>query len=299
MCQAQRFSPGAVRFPGRRPLQERRRPEGEEKTARKEKPRLVENDEEEATPDRALMNANQVQNTGDEVIYPVSKSKANEKKDYSVFVYMVGSDLEASYGYATRDMQEMTDSGIDFSKTNLLVYAGGSRMWKSDIPSNEGGDRVVAATGHTSDMGAPETLEAFLDYAVTYYPADHYALIFWDHGGGSVYGYGNDAIYSEDSLLLKEMDAVLEASPFGKNGSAHLDWVGFDACLMSTAENAAVWSKYADYMVASEETEPGDGWCYSFMDVLNQTNDAQVIGKAIVDAYKAFYAAKRSPLNDG
>ena len=279
----------------------------EEKAVQEEKPRLVENDEEEETPDRALVKANQVQNTGDEVIYPVSKSKANEKKDYSVFVYMVGSDLEASYGYATRDMQEMTDSGIDFSKTNLLVYAGGSRMWKSDIPSNqnnvldmslEGGDRVVASTEHTSDMGAPETLAAFLDYAVTYYPADHYALIFWDHGGGSVYGYGNDAIYSGDSLLLKEMDAVLEESPFGKSGSAHLDWVGFDACLMSTAENAAVWGKYTDYMVASEETEPGDGWCYSFMDVLNQTNDAQVIGKAIVDAYKAFYAAKRSPLND-
>lgn len=281
--------------------------EPREESVQKEKPRLVENDEEEATPDRALMKANQVQNTGDEVIYPVDKDKKNGKKEYSVFVYMVGSDLEASYGYATRDMQEMTDSGIDFSKTNLLVYAGGSRMWKSDIPSNqnnvldmslEGGDRVVAATGNTSDMGAPETLEAFLDYAVTYYPADHYALIFWDHGGGSVYGYGNDAIYSGDSLLLKEMDAVLEESPFGKNGSAHLDWVGFDACLMSTAENAAIWSKYADYMIASEETEPGDGWCYSFMDVLNETNEAEDIGKAIVDAYKAFYAAKRSPLND-
>ena len=144
---------------------------GEEKAARKEKPRLVENDEEEATPDRALMNANQVQNTGDEIIYPLDKDKKNEKKDYSVFVYMVGSDLEASYGYATRDMREMTDSGIDFSKTNLVIYTGGSRLWKSDIPSDqnnvldmslEGEDRVVAATGNTSDMGAPETLAAFL-----------------------------------------------------------------------------------------------------------------------------------------
>ena len=50
---------------------------------------------------------------------------------------MVGSNLEASYGYATHDIQEMTDSGIDFSKTNMLVYAGGSRMWKSDIPSHQ------------------------------------------------------------------------------------------------------------------------------------------------------------------
>ena len=221
-----------------------------------EKPRLVPDDEEAFSPERALMKANQVQNVGDAVIYPANEGAKNKKKEYSVLVYMVGSDLEASYGYATRDMQEMEESGIDFDINNLVIYAGGSRMWKSDIPSNqnnvldmsrEGEDRVVAATKHTSDMGAPETLAAFLEYAVEYYPAEHYALIFWDHGGGSIYGYGNDTLYSGDSLLLSEMDTVLAASPFGENGSAHLDWVGFDACLMSTAENAVVWSKYADY----------------------------------------------------
>ena len=271
------------------------------------KPELVSDDEEEFSPERALMKANQVQNVGDAVIYPANEGAKNRKKEYSVFVYMVGSDLEASYGYATRDMQEMEEAGIDFDVSNLIVYAGGSRMWKSDIPSNqnnvldmsrEGEERVVAATGHTSDMGAPETLAAFLDYGVEYYPAEHYALIFWDHGGGSIYGYGNDTLYSGDSLLLSEMDSVLAASPFGENGSAHLDWVGFDACLMSTAENAVVWKKYADYLIASEETEPGDGWCYSFLDVLNGKNDAEDIGKAIVDAYRDYYEAKKSPLND-
>ena len=272
-----------------------------------ERPRLAEDEDEEITPERALMKANQVQNEGDAVIYPVEKDTKNKKKRYSIFVYMVGSDLEASYGYATRDMEEMENSGIDFSNTNLLVYAGGSRMWKSDIPSNqnnildmglEGEERVVAATKHTSDMGAPETLAAYLEYGVEHYPADHYAIIFWDHGGGSVYGYGNDTLYSGDSLLLSEMNSVLAASPFGKKGTAHLDWVGFDACLMSTAENAVVWSNYADYMIASEETEPGDGWCYSFLDVMNEELETEEIGKAIVDEYRNYYAAKRTPLND-
>ena len=279
----------------------------ERKSGTSEKPELVSDDDEAFSPERALMKANQVQNAGDAVIYPANEGAKNRKKDYSVFVYMVGSDLEASYGYATRDMQEMEDSGIDFDTNNLVIYAGGSRLWKSDIPSNqnnvldmsrEGEERVVAATGHTSDMGAPETLAAFLEYAVEYYPAEHYALIFWDHGGGSIYGYGNDTLYSGDSLLLSEMDTVLAASPFGENGSAHLDWVGFDACLMSTAENAVVWSKYADYLVASEETEPGDGWCYSFLDALNEKNAAEDIGKAIVDAYRDYYDEKRTPLND-
>lgn len=272
-----------------------------------DKPRLVEEDEEELTPERALMKANQVQNEGDAVIYPTGEGNKNPKKEYSIFVYMVGSDLEAAYGYATRDMREMENSGLDFAVNNLVIYTGGARMWKSNIPSNqnnvldmsrEGEARVVAATKHTSDMGAPETLAAFLEYGVEYYPADHYALIFWDHGGGSVYGYGNDTLYSGDSLLLSEMDSVMAASPFGTSGKAHLDWVGFDACLMSTAENAALWSKYADYLIASEETEPGDGWCYSFLEVMNGEKSTETIGKAVVDAFREYYEAKKSPLND-
>jgi hypothetical protein len=94
------------------------------------------------------------------------------------------------------------------------------------------------------------------------------------------------------------MDSVMAASPFGVSGKAHLDWVGFDACLMSTAENAAVWSKYADYLIASEETEPGDGWCYSFLDVMNGEKSTEIIGKAVVDAFREYYEAKKSPLND-
>ena len=40
------------------------------------------------------------------------------------------------------------------------------------------------------------------------------------------------------------------------------DFVGFDACLMATYEMAAHMASYADYMVASEELEPGIGWNY-------------------------------------
>jgi hypothetical protein len=234
--------------------------DGKEST---DKPRLMEEDEEEITPSRAIMDARQSHDVGDSVIYP--DQKKNQKKKYSILIYMIGSDLEASRGYASADMQEMENSGIDFTDNNLIVYAGGSRMWKTDIPSNqnnvldmsrEAGDRVVAHTEDTSDMGSPDTLAAFLDYAVEYYPAEHYALFFWDHGGGTVYGYGNDTLYQGDSLLLGEMENAVDESPFREGGEAHLDLVGFDACLMSTAENALVWSEYADYMIASEETEP-------------------------------------------
>ncbi len=34
------------------------------------------------------------------------------------------------------------------------------------------------------DMGNPQTLTDFVNWAKTFYPAQHYALIVWDHGAG-------------------------------------------------------------------------------------------------------------------
>ena len=47
-----------------------------------------------------------------------------------------------------------------------------------------------------------------------------------------------------------------------KNGGCDFDMAGFDACLMATLETAMVLEPYADYMIASEEVEPGNGWYY-------------------------------------
>lgn len=40
-------------------------------------------------------------------------------------------------------------------------------------------------------------------------------------------------------------------------------FIGFDACLMATVETANMLVPHADYMFASEETEPGYGWDYT------------------------------------
>ena len=48
-----------------------------------------------------------------------------------------------------------------------------------------------------------------------------------------------------------------------KNSGVSFDMIGFDACLMATAENALMLERYGDYLVASEETEPGIGWYYT------------------------------------
>ena len=66
------------------------------------------------------------------------------------------------------------------------------------------------------------------------------------------------------------------------------DFVGFDACLMATAETANMLAPYANYMIASEETEPGYGWDYTpLVNKLVENSDVEPaeLGKVVVDSY--------------
>ena len=222
-------------------------------------------------------------------------------KDYTVMVYVVGSNLESHYGAATNDLNEMIASGLDYDKNNLLVYTGGSKRWTSDISNkhnsvinmaNGEGLDVTAQTAETADMGASQTLAEFVNYCTSNFPAKHYGLVLWNHGAGPLWGYGSDELFDNDSLLFEELRGAMDQTMF-KNGTK-LDWVGFDACLMGSIETANLWKDYAQYLVGSEELESGRGWDYSFLSTLNTTDDARTIVSSIVKAYGAYYEANKS-----
>ena len=218
--------------------------------------------------------------------------KGAEASDGSVtfMVYMVGSDLEARGGAGTDDLSEMAQSGVDLSNSNVLVYTGGSKKWHNDDVSadehtllslTEDGFETVTSFEERS-MGESECLSEFLNYSVTNYPAEKYALILWDHGDGPLIGYGKDMLYDNDSLTLSEMQEALRESPFGDENK--LTFVGFDACLMSSAELAVVWAPYADYLIASQEIEPAFGWNYDFLSELGKASDTDFM-KSICSGY--------------
>ena len=207
----------------------------------------------------------------------------------TLMLYMIGSDLEAQAGAATRDLQEILQSGVDLSKVNVVVYAGGSPHWHNEntTPENhtllwltETGFQQVAAVP-TSSMGEAGCLSNFLTYAHDNFPADQYALVLWDHGDGPVIGYGKDMLFDNDTLTLLEMEQALLDTPFADK---KLSWVGFDACLMASAELCAVWADYADYLVASQEVEPSFGWNYSFLSQLG-TADTLTVLRTLTDSY--------------
>ena len=69
--------------------------------------------------------------------------------------------------------------------------------------------------------------------------------------------FGQEYYSSGSELQEMELRDLVAAIPY------KLDYIMFDACLMATVETALVCSDYADYLIASEETEPGVGWYYT------------------------------------
>lgn len=217
--------------------------------------------------------------------------KGKNKDTMTILVYMCGADLESENGMASSDLKEMVNASLS-DKVNVLVYTGGARKWKNNVVSakvnqiyriQKGSlERLVENDGKDS-MTSPKTLSRFIQYGAQNYPANRMVLIFWDHGGGSVSGYGYDERYSQGQTMT--LAGINEALA---NGGVKFDFIGFDTCLMSTVENGLMLESYADYMIASEESEPGVGWYYTnwLNKVSKNTSMSTVeIGKTIVDDF--------------
>ncbi len=224
-------------------------------------------------------------------------SYPSSNAEFTIMVYMCGTDLESQYGMATSDLQEMIAAKFG-SNVNLIVETGGTKAWKNSTVSSKNNQIYQVVPGglkllenlDKKSMVEPETLSDFIGYCAENYPADRYGLIFWDHGGGSVSGYGYDQHFS-GSMTLDEIDKAL------KNGGIKFDFIGFDACLMATLETALVCERYADYLIASEETEPGVGWYYTnWLTALSEDSSMSTVelGKNIIDDFVET-CAKRTP----
>ena len=213
------------------------------------------------------------------------------KDTITILVYLCGTDLESRSAMGTKDLIEMTNASLS-DKINLLVYTGGCARWQNKIISNsrnqiyrvaDGGLELLEEDMGSAAMTNPETLASFLTWGKQNYPADRYELILWDHGGGSLSGYGYDEKNARSgSMSLASLGSALEKA------GMKFDFIGFDACLMATVENASMLTKYADYMIASEETEPGIGWYYTdwLTRLSKDTSMATLdIGKNIVDDF--------------
>lgn len=250
-----------------------------------------------------------------------SASQNNPTGNKTLFaVYLLGSDLEddvldpkgtpdeetnggiVTNGSGSDDLREMTEalkamSPEQRSRFDVLVGFGGARKqgWKGikyssadciikDSEDNYfGNSDCYSKNTPEADMGKEETLGDFVKYLKENYPATNYknrTLVLWDHGGGHA-GYGPDT-NTQKVMSLNEISSAL------KNDPIKYDMIGFDACLMGNLDVAKFVKNNANYMLASEELEPGHGWQYKevFSHIASNL-DASVedIGKYMVDSF--------------
>ena len=242
---------------------------------------------------------------------------------WTVMVYMDGdNNLE---GAAIDDFNELEDAGSD-ANVNIVVqidrisgYDSSNGDWETTqryyvTPDANGYDTTIVSTLISDlgelNMGHPNTLIDFVNWARTTYPADYYLLVLWDHGDGwktrsaQVTQKGaltrmvkreplKGVCYDDtdfDYLTTPDLDTALNSITSG--GAAPIHVVGFDACLMAMLEIGYEISPYSSYMVGSEESEPYDGWDYrATMNwlVANPTSTPNQVASRIVTDYMNFY----------
>ncbi|MBN1323315.1 MAG: hypothetical protein JW986_04850 [Methanotrichaceae archaeon] len=252
-------------------------------------------------------------------------------------VYMAGDNNLSEAGDG--DLEEMRQVGST-SDVNVLVEfdnAGnlGTRRYRIQ---SQGRNELVEELDET-DCGDPKVLDNFISWAVERYPAERYALILWNHGGGwepsemdRIARLMNARSYNvreagtlsgsqmKKTLFSTSIKRILaEDTPnmraiCSDDGSGHsldtielgnvlsrmsdmigkpIDILGMDACLMSNLEVAYQAAPYVKYIVASEESEPGEGWPYQMLlnvlvrkpEIKTEEFSAEIV-KAYIDYYE-------------
>ena len=220
-----------------------------------------------------------------------------ESSTKTIMLYMVGSDLESNFGAASSDLEEISSSLPNLDDINVVIYLGGSESYyNSYVGEDENVILELTEEGlvpveeiPTKNMGSSETLSYFINYVTDSYNTDEYSLILWDHGGGPLIGYGLDET-TGDILTLKEIEESLNDTEFNEDNK--LGFIGFDACLMGSFEVANLLDSYTNYLIASEETIPGNGWNYSFLTDLSKDDNNVEIGKKVIDTYFDYYESR-------
>jgi hypothetical protein len=198
-------------------------------------------------------------------LLPLTPTASADSAKWTVMLYMDGdNDLER---YISKDINR--ELGLVGSSTDVHVIAladrkpGGSRTdgnWTTTkvFYITEGMTATPSAAIEDwgeRNMGDPKTLVEFMNWTKSNYPAEHYALVFWDHGWGWRPSQTMWDTTSRDALDQHEMLAALrEAGP--------VDVLAYDACQMQSIEVQATLRQFTGFVVASQESVGGRGFNY-------------------------------------
>lgn len=186
---------------------------------------------------------------------------SKDTKDLTIYVLM-----DRIAGYSTASVNQ--DSG-DWQGTKLYKIQDGTL---TKIGGQSIGGVTVNVNGTTDvNMGNKQSLIDFINYCKGATSADYYLLDLWNHGGGwrteeeeedlndirKAICWDDES--SHDTLYMSEVRSAIKNSGIG----ADLKVIYMDACLMQMIEVCYELRDLTFYLVASEETVPGNGGDYT------------------------------------
>jgi hypothetical protein len=263
--------------------------------------------------------------------------KMKHEAKWTFMVYMAGDNNLSDAGEL--DLQEMMKVGSNPDVNVVVEFDNAGELGTNRYLIQKGNGIVPVESLGETDSGDPKVLNDFISWALDNYPAERYALILWNHGGGweptemdkiarslHASNYNSreagslSATQVKKGLFRTSLEKILNQSSSyeraicSDDGSGHsldtielgnvlskmkdalgkpLDILGMDACLMSNLEVAYQVAPYVNYIVASEEEEPGEGWPYeSMLKILVDKPDIEIadyssqLVKAYIDYYK-------------
>lgn len=247
---------------------------------------------------------------GVQAINTTVKEEAAKPKEWTIMAFINGkNNLER---FALKDVNEMETIGST-DRLNMVVELGrakgvhgdwagegdwvGTRRYliQKDNDFNNVTSPVVEDLGKT-DMGDYKSVIEFVNWAKAKYPAKRYMLILWNHGSGWLKSQGASVhtrgiSYDDETgnnITTPQTRLILEAV-------GGINILASDACLMQMASINYEVRDYVDYIVASEETEPGDGYAYDLFlaKAVKGTPSIIQMAKDTVQAYADFYNNKK------
>ena len=182
------------------------------------------------------------------------------------------------------------------------------------------------------NMGDPDVLREFVSWGMSNFPANHYLLVFWNHGDGwhtrieqyqqelqmvneKILREGPSLKLQQENFLLSKKIAeatkaicwddtdggdaltIAECRQALEGVNNKVDIIGFDACLMAMVEVAQEIEGVGNIMVASEQLEPDDGWPYDLILadlVANPSRSPTQLSQMVVSSYGYSYGGEET-----
>jgi hypothetical protein len=226
---------------------------------------------------RATDTGSGLQNTSVIDVTPVSTTTSK----WTILVFMnAANDLDQFSDLNINQMERVANNAdvrfvIQWKRVQALGFGApwtGTRRYRATFDQSTNNSwsgvasELIQDMGGGVDMGNRNTLRDFVNWGMTFYPAERYVVVIWNHGAGwfddSQKPAGTRGVSFDDEFFTfiktTELSQALDTTE-------RIDVVSWDSSLMQMMEVGFEIKDRCDFMVGSEESPPVEGLPYDLV----------------------------------